>query len=81
MTTRPTPPPGTSGCVCPACWELFNSPTPFGAHQRLTDDGVQCRDPSEVGLVVIRKHQGRPVWGKPRVGDGPAARRTHTQDH
>lgn len=61
---RPSPP-GGRGCLCAKCWQLFTAPTPFDAHQRLTADGVECRDPAEVGLVVLRKHDGHPVWGAP----------------
>ncbi|GAA1766042.1 hypothetical protein [Streptomonospora arabica] len=67
MNHRPTPP-GQSGCVCAACWHVFNSPSAFDKHQ----PRGTCADPEQLGMVMLREHQGRPVWGLSRRTDLPA---------
>lgn len=44
--------PGSSRCVCMACWDGFNSVTAFERHQVLDDEGnAVCRDPARLGMV------------------------------
>lgn len=66
MTDRPTPP-GQAGCACPACHRIFNSPSAFDRHRP-----GHCRDPHTLGMVILRDHQGHPVWGLTRRADYPA---------
>lgn len=70
--SRPAIPPGSRACLCAACKTLFSSPTGFDRHQRLTDTGVECRKPVDVGLVQLREHDGVPVWGQAPPGYAPA---------
>lgn len=69
---RPAPI-GTREAVCASCWAIFMGIVAFDRHQRLSGNGVACRDPESVGLFSRIKH-GRVVWGqggtKPPVAYG-----------
>lgn len=57
--------PGSKRCQCMRCGHVFSSITSFDAHQTLNEEGgIQCWEPSSVGLVC---RDG--VWGQ--AGDRP----------